>query len=295
MSNRLALRQRNWAIKELKIMKRLRPKGFTLIELLVVIAIIAILAAILFPVFAKVREKARQTSCLSNLKQIGLGVVQYEQDFDEHTPNGYNPYGGGTGWAGQIYSYVKSTAVFKCPDDSSPGNVSSYAYNSDTVTPSPNPPAGAATSDTLASYVSPAKSVLLAEVTNSSGYDVSTESQFDVVNYGASPVGRGIGGAYDPSGFNSNGGTPGGTASTLKWSTGFIRGATTPGDFQNQGRHTLGANYLMADNHAKWLRPAAVSGGLNNATDGDCGNPATVTAASADCSDSTIAVTFSID
>ena len=71
-------------------------KGFTLIELLVVIAIIAILAAILFPVFAQVREKARQTTCASNQKQIGLGFLQYVQDYDEHFPSeqdGGNPWG----------------------------------------------------------------------------------------------------------------------------------------------------------------------------------------------------------
>jgi prepilin-type N-terminal cleavage/methylation domain-containing protein/prepilin-type processing-associated H-X9-DG protein len=65
-------------------MKRSQRSGFTLIELLVVIAIIAILAAILFPVFAQAREKARQSACLNNLKQLGLGVQQYAQDWDEH-------------------------------------------------------------------------------------------------------------------------------------------------------------------------------------------------------------------
>ena len=71
-----------------------RKNGFTLIELLVVIAIIAILAAILFPVFAQAREKARQTSCLSNTKQAGLAVMQYTQDYDEHLPNAFVGGGG---------------------------------------------------------------------------------------------------------------------------------------------------------------------------------------------------------
>jgi len=93
-------------------------KAFTLIELLVVIAIIAILAAILFPVFAKVREKARQTSCLSNEKQIGLGFTQYIEDYDEtfppmNTSNGQNT----SNWAGEIYPYIKSVNVFMCPDN----------------------------------------------------------------------------------------------------------------------------------------------------------------------------------
>jgi prepilin-type N-terminal cleavage/methylation domain-containing protein/prepilin-type processing-associated H-X9-DG protein len=84
-------------------------KGFTLIELLVVIAIIAILAAILFPVFARAREKARQASCLNNVKQITLGIMMYIQDYDDITPCSYLTQGVGNQsgkWPARVYSYV---------------------------------------------------------------------------------------------------------------------------------------------------------------------------------------------
>ncbi len=100
-------------------------RGFTLIELLVVIAIIAILAAILFPVFARAREKARQASCQSNLKQIATAGLMYLQDYDERLP------GHGCGWrdwttpqneccyAQKIYAYTKNVQLFSCPSDPS--------------------------------------------------------------------------------------------------------------------------------------------------------------------------------
>lgn len=95
----------------------MKRRAFTLIELLVVIAIIAILAAILFPVFAKAREKARQSSCQSNLKQIGIAIMSYTQDYDELTPIYYNTLTDGTKqlWAHRIYAYVKNTQLFRCP------------------------------------------------------------------------------------------------------------------------------------------------------------------------------------
>ena len=107
-------------------MNHSRKLGFTLIELLVVIAIIAILAAILFPVFGRARENARRSSCQSNLKQIGLGLMQYTQDYDEKLPRAW--YGGGTTphytsnqgdgrhkWMDVVTPYTKSTQIFVCP------------------------------------------------------------------------------------------------------------------------------------------------------------------------------------
>ncbi|MGM0494535.1 MAG: DUF1559 domain-containing protein [Armatimonadota bacterium] len=114
----------------------MRREGFTLIELLVVIAIIAILAAILFPVFARAREKARQTSCLSNLKQIMLSTHMYIQDFDERTPpHGYfqeapaprfnDSRGGYWDWPTLIEPYVMNRDIFECPSYPSTGAMSS--------------------------------------------------------------------------------------------------------------------------------------------------------------------------
>ncbi len=92
-------------------------RGFTLIELLVVIAIIAILAAILFPVFARAREKARQTSCLSNIKQLNLGFQMYAQDYDELFPSAWYVWNNQDGWvwADCIYPYIKNYGVYRCP------------------------------------------------------------------------------------------------------------------------------------------------------------------------------------
>jgi len=98
----------------------MRRHGFTLIELLVVIAIIAILAAILFPVFARAREKARQASCQSNLKQIALAFKMYDQDYDERTPGGWYASWNATEpyfWCWTIYPYLKNKQLLVCPSN----------------------------------------------------------------------------------------------------------------------------------------------------------------------------------
>ena len=251
-------------------------KGFTLIELLVVIAIIAILAAILFPVFQKVRENARRTACLSNLKQIGLAVVQYQQDADEKAPGGRSGAGTGEGWAGEIYLYVKSTQVFKCPDDSGADlNASSYGYNLNATQPSPvclaaanggaYPPlctdgTTSGNGRALSDFNAPASTVLLFEVANSRYYSVATDLD---TPYGASAAGNGL---YVPHGYYNNSGATTTAASGdgyLKYATGMFNGLHLyPGCFTAvEGRHVGGANYLMADDHAKWLRPISISPG----------------------------------
>ncbi len=107
----------------------MKRSGFTLIELLVVIAIIAILAAILFPVFAKAREKARQTSCTSNHKQVGTAWMMYLQDYDERGIP-YSSSGGSGGiafaWNKLVQPYIKNTQVYSCPSNS---NQISMAYS----------------------------------------------------------------------------------------------------------------------------------------------------------------------
>jgi len=111
-----------------------RYRGFTLIELLVVIAIIAILAAILFPVFARARENARKASCMSNMKQLTLGLLQYAQDYDERYPMGRSPgdyfYGPDScnqnpnsyTWRAAAHPYTKNVQIYQCPTNEQADN-----------------------------------------------------------------------------------------------------------------------------------------------------------------------------
>ncbi len=260
--------------------------GFTLIELLVVIAIIAILAAILFPVFSKVRENARRASCSSNEHQLGLALTQYTQDYDESFPVGFTaPMASyGQGWAGQVYSYVKSTGVFKCPDDStaqatnngSPDYPVSYAFNSNLR------------ERTLSVLNAPASTVLLCEVFGATarldqpdeGYSTATQNNFSPGTDGLPDYSNTLNGALADAAD--------GTGSNLKLATGDMAAgpngvdpydATFLGYYTGPtGIHSDGSNFLFGDGHVKFLKPIQVSSGHNGTPGQDqatasAGNP----------------------
>jgi prepilin-type N-terminal cleavage/methylation domain-containing protein/prepilin-type processing-associated H-X9-DG protein len=261
------LRQVN-DVEELKMPKNVptsvaksRNDGFTLIELLVVIAIIAILAAILFPVFAQAREKARQTSCLSNIKQLGLGFIQYTQDYDEMLPLASRS--DGFSWDRIIVPYIGqgdvrngNQGIFLCPSDTVPNDFftnrvkRSYAlvgsWNWQAVRPNNpndihaaklwsrdgnnNPAAGpvrrGVPNASLAEIPAPASTLMIVE--SHCRQNLTQENNW-ITNF--KPAGA-VGGqeaqnAYDP----------------------------PPATTSIKPPHTGGWNYTFADGHSKWHRP----------------------------------------
>ncbi|MGI4791668.1 MAG: type II secretion system protein [Janthinobacterium lividum] len=206
-------------------------RGFTLIELLIVIAIIAILAAILFPVFAQVREKARATACLSNEKQIGLGLLQYVQDSDEHMffrssdPNsrsGPTPNINASRWYDQLMPYIKSNAVFTCPSDAAP-TPSSDINGNKTILRS-YIACAAAESLSLAQLDDPVETVVVVEKWDKNSAGAVTDSWIEAYN-----------GDFDPD--NGADGDP-----TRMFKAG--------------NRHQGRINCIMFDGHAKAFTPA---------------------------------------
>jgi len=243
--------------------------GFTLIELLVVIAIIAILAAVLFPVFATAREKARQISCISNEKQLGLALTQYAQDYDEQYPVGDAI---GQGWAGRVYSYVKNDGVYGCPDDPTQPKAGtakvSYGMNSNIL--SVGNIFGTTAYPGLSSLTAPANTVLLFEVQGTTTGAGATPG-VDITNPNEDSTACGTG---SPANF-------GNTRPTSNWlvaayATGNIGGYNLANAGNSKGRHSDGSNFLAADGHVKWLRGDSVSGGLSalSASNAELHNPA---------------------
>ncbi|MDR3707388.1 MAG: DUF1559 domain-containing protein [Capsulimonadaceae bacterium] len=288
--------------------------GFTLIELLVVIAIIAILAAILFPVFATAREKARQTACLSNLKQIGLAVVQYEQDYDESAPCGVSQTNKLMGWGGNLYPYVKSTAVFVCPSDTTAGASCSYIINNNILNTTTTMTLYSGllyATYPLSKFGAPAKTVLFAEVAGAAGYNIAdmkaADNVSDFYSSGYTPAGTGCAQAYDPyttklgsTNVQCGGGVSGqGCANpfTLQYATGYPYNiaACLSGLYTNaSGRHSNGSNYIMADGHAKWFMGTQVFAGSNNNAAGNCSSATSTQAMNTQCGLANIAATWSI-
>ena len=184
-----------------------RRNGFTLIELLVVIAIIAILAAILFPVFAQAREKARAISCASNLRQLGIAYMQYNQDYDEYTPivskqklpGGINGSGYVQTWYMLLQPYAKSVKLFVCPDRTQPSTANGcddnfynndvclgYGYNDGVVSDGGYGLIGAQITDingkalrpgrNIAQFDSPANMVAFGDTYDNPGYSVAMDN-----------------------------------------------------------------------------------------------------------------------
>lgn len=248
-------------------------QAFTLIELLVVIAIIAILAAILFPVFAQAREKARQTTCLSNQKQLGLGVMMYLQDYDEQFPMAFGKYGTAWGgnygssfptgwdnpvdaafdayssvaWANSIQPYIKNTQMFACPTankvsigwSSTPSRLKpayvSYSYN------------GLLQSYAQAGMTAPADVIMISEMQGKTAYEgvALSNPTLNCTDATAACV-------YQPKGTACAAGN-GGTGRVGYYGT-----------LPSQWIHSSGQNFAFADGHVKFRRLGGQIGSATN-------------------------------
>ena len=244
--------------------------GFTLIELLVVIAIIAILAAILFPAFARARENARKASCQSNLKQIGLGLLQYNQDYDETFPNMVSNGGSYYGWVQLVQPYIKSYQLFQCPSEPTSGSTiisqpyanayypdkgtslneadhTDYAYNG----LAGDPPGFGLTGAKISQMQQPSTGILVNDqnptLAGPGANDVLGMQRYAETTSYLSGVGNGA------------------------YCYGLIPASAATGDCGDRVtidrsangaalRHLGAANYLFADGHVKSLRPTQIYG-----------------------------------
>lgn len=237
-------------------------RGFTLIELLVVIAIIAILAAILFPVFARARENARKSSCQNNLKQLALGFKQYINDFDERYPlvevttgpgvgttTGVPPYG----WADGLQPYIKNTQVYQCPSDTAEGGAdpqvsgyTDYWYNRNFVRHVPRGGTNIITGANESMFNSTAQTIMAGDGGSNTGLDTGS-ARYAICGAAADNV-IATNAFANNTGANITDPDACGTAPVAASTS------TTPATYPAAQIHLDGANFAFADGHVKWLR-----------------------------------------
>ena len=205
-------------------------RAFTLLELLIIIAVVCIMAALLFPVGTKSRESARRSSCQSNLKQIGLGFMQYIRDYDEKWPLAYTDNDGSgdydaaldAGWMQITQPYLKSTQIFQCPSEATsyapPTDATDYWYSAP-VSQTPR----------MTYVVTPNLTVMVGDGTSKPAAFVATHGAL----------------AYK------------GNAPALKYN-GEIWDTTGATEGQGGRRHLDGLNFLFCDGHVRWLKPEVV-------------------------------------
>jgi prepilin-type N-terminal cleavage/methylation domain-containing protein/prepilin-type processing-associated H-X9-DG protein len=220
---------------------RRAQRGFTLIELLVVIAVIAILAALLFPVFARVRGTARSTVCRSNMKQLGLATALYRQDWDERWPaqqeDGVfvsDPPAAGDrpNWVGSLYPYVKTRGIWACPNArripgaNYSGLLTSYHHNGTLLTNPPGCAPGQCVGAADADVQFPSETMMLCEATPPNLWEVAWERPYSAgvpsSSYGIDDCDR-------------------------------MSGATLLNGFLGTRIHGEGALLLFADGHVNWV------------------------------------------
>lgn len=237
---------------------KLNRTGFTLIELLVVIAIIAILAAILFPVFAKARDRAKATTCLNNMKQLSVAFLQYFQDNDELFP----PFGGtviwgrGEGWAERIYPYHKTMDVYRCPSNTK----SNFGYTMNAASAAPRTDVTFVAGN-ISRVRNPAKFIHLAEAPGSGDqkYKIDPTKTFQNPLSGDADLTTEYGSANQGDGYvyTNTSGELGNTPMSNGWTIVKVRDATPTkhiGQVHFPGWHNGGNNLMFLDGHVKWYK-----------------------------------------
>jgi prepilin-type N-terminal cleavage/methylation domain-containing protein/prepilin-type processing-associated H-X9-DG protein len=277
------------------VTENMQPKriGFTLIELMIVIGILALLLAVLLPVFAHVQEKGRQVLCLSNERQLGLAFLMYTQDNDE------NVTAGGDAWAGELYPYVTTTGIFRCPSDGTvaqpPYYPVSYGINANLQCYTANTSTGKLLQTPHSIADLSGKTILLFEVVHSTA-EITTPNEGWVSGSAAphatSATGNGftlaVVGFFMPTGPRFD------IDEDVRYATGVMVGNTSfTAFYEGVGRHQGGANFVFPDAHVQWLPPQRVS------TGGDAPSPTSAphygigSQSAAGSEDSAYAATFS--